>query len=433
MRINSWGRLSSEDHKTQLLSRVSKRRNFTDQLVDAKAIVYGMGRSYGDVCLNPRGSLIMSRGLDRFCSFDIKSGELTCEAGVLIKNIQTIGAANGWMLPVTPGTQNVTVGGAIANDVHGKNHHLQACFTNHLNWIRLERTDGEEILCSRDSNFEWFEATCGGLGLTGIIKEVSFNLRPIESCWLETETIAYSNLSEFLELSKESQDSWEYGVSWIDFSSSRKTRGIFTRGNHSKGQHPQETAGKRFNFSLVPPVSIVNNITCSFFNRLYYYAATLRKGTGACHYEPFFYPLDTIKIWNFIYGPKGFYQYQFVVPFKDGLEAIQDIFAEIARSKMGSFLSVLKTFGQTPSPGLLSFPMEGITLSIDFPNHGEKTLRLFDVLDNIVYQAGGRLYPAKDARMSAGLFADTYPNLSKFLPFRDPGLSSQFSQRLMGW
>jgi FAD/FMN-containing dehydrogenase len=392
-----------------------------------------MGRSYGDVCLNPGGIVYQSSGLNRLCSFDTVSGELICEAGVLLKDIQTLFSPKGWMLPVTPGTQYVTVGGAVANDVHGKNHHSHGCFSNHINWIRLARTDREDFICSPTEEKSWFNATAGGLGLTGAIKEISLTLRPVSSCWLDTQTLAYSSLAEFYKISKESEGHWEYTVSWIDCNSRKHKRGVFIRANHSQTGTANTPSECRLRMPLVPPISLVNRMTLTAFNEIYYIIQRQKCGMMKSHYQPYFYPLDGILDWNRMYGPNGFYQYQLVVPYESGLPAIEVILDQVAASGQGSFLSVLKTFGDIPSPGMLSFPMEGLTLALDFPNRGKDTLELFQRIDAIVAEAGGRLYPAKDARMPADLFSDGYPNLPEFLPFRDPGLSSGLSQRLMGW
>ncbi|EEB79471.1 FAD binding domain protein [marine gamma proteobacterium HTCC2148] len=430
MKLRSWGRLSEEEHPYIPLSRAS---SLHIEHPDKKILAHGMGRSYGDVCLNPVGNLLFTRDLDRFLSFNPVSGELVCEAGVLLGDIQRIFAPKGWMLPVTPGTQYVTMAGALANDVHGKNHHSQGCFSSHVNWLKLERTDGELITCSPSEKSGWFEATAGGLGLTGVIKQLSINLKPIESSWLDTETLFFSNLSEFFQLSEESEANWEYTVSWIDCSSNKHKRGIFIRANHS--EIPGETlpAGRKLGIPFVPPFSLVNGLSVSAFNQAYFYAHKTKRGMNKSHYQSYFYPLDGILNWNRMYGPRGFYQYQLVIPRQAGQPAIDAVLDEISTSGQGSFLSVLKTFGNKPSPGLLSFPLEGVTLALDFPNRGKKTSQLFDRLDAIVKEAKGRLYPAKDARMPEDLFTNGYPNLSQFTAYRDPGISSGLSRRLMGW
>ncbi|TVP51779.1 MAG: FAD-binding oxidoreductase [Halomonadaceae bacterium] len=429
--INSWGRLNPSSH---VLYPLSNRQLLESQLGQSTlpGIAHGMGRSYGDSCLNPGGSLWLTSGLDHFRSFDSQSGRLVCEAGVQLKAIQQLLIPQGWMLPVTPGTRFVTIGGAIANDVHGKNHHVQGSFGDHVTYIKLVRTDGEVIECSPNENPEWFAATVGGLGLTGIIAEAEIQLRKVEGPWLETETIPYFSLEEFFTLADESENDWEYTVSWVDCVSRKGTRGIFMRANHTSASPSGDGQKRSLSIPFVPPVSLVNRLTLQPFNHSYFYLQQRQSGRAISHYGPFFYPLDNIRNWNRMYGPRGFYQYQSVIPRHCGKAATQAMLDEIARSGEGSFLTVLKTFAKREAPGLMSFPMEGVTLALDFPNNGHRTLNLFERLDGIVSEAGGRIYPAKDARMSKSLFAAGYPRLQEFLQYRDPGISSGFSRRVIG-
>ena len=428
--VSAWGRLSAEPHRTIAPSdpaalAAALRRG------PLPGLAHGMGRSYGDVALNPCGTLWMAEGLDRFIAFDPATGLLSCEAGVLLRDIQRSFAPRGWMLPVTPGTQLATVGGAIANDVHGKNHHALGSFGDHVARLRLLRTTGEAIDCGPDENPEWFAATVGGLGLTGVIASAQLRLRRVDGPWLEVDTVPYQDLDAFFELADSSEKDWEYTVSWIDCLSAQG-KGIFIRGNHSPEQRPPPRARER-RMPVTPPVSLVNRLTLGPFNSLYYRLQAGKAGRSLTHYEPFFYPLDGLLEWNRMYGPKGFYQYQSVVPRAAGRQAVQDMLAVIARSGLGSFLAVLKTFGERAAPGLLSFAAPGVTLALDFPNLGDRTYRLFDELDAIVRAAGGRIYPAKDARMTRDMFREGYPALERFLPFRDPGISSAFSRRVIGF
>ena len=427
--VSAWGRLSAEPHRTVAPSdpaalAAALRRG------PLPGLAHGMGRSYGDVALNPCGTLWMARGLDRFIDFDPETGLLSCEAGVLLRDIQRGFAPRGWMLPVTPGTQLVTVGGAIANDVHGKNHHALGSFGDHVARLRLLRTTGEAIDCGPDENPEWFAATVGGLGLTGVIASAQIRLRRVDGPWLEVDTVPYQDLDEFFALADSSEKDWEYTVSWIDCLSAQG-KGIFIRGNHSAEQRPAPRLGEK-RMPITPPVSLVNQLSLKPFNALYFRSQVAKTGPSLSHYVPFFYPLDGLLEWNRMYGPKGFYQYQCVVPRSVGQDATQAMLAAIARSGTGSFLAVLKTFGERAAPGLLSFPQPGVTLALDFPNQADRTFALFDRLDAIVAEAQGRLYPAKDARMTRELFRSGYPALDQFLPFRDPGISSAFSRRVIG-
>ncbi len=428
--LASWGRLECPAHRLEFLTdrdQVAARL----QRVAESGIAYGMGRSYGDICLAPNGISWQTRGLDRFIAFDPVAGRLICEAGVLLRDIQRFAVPRGWMLPVTPGTQLVTVGGAIANDVHGKNHHVFGAFGNHVLGLRLARTDGSIIDCGPQMQPDWFAATIGGMGLTGIVVTATLQLRPVPGPWLVTETVPFVGLDTFFELADSSEAEWEYTVSWIDCLSGAATRGLFMRGNHRAGVAGKLPHGKRRAVPFVPPISLVNRLSLRPFNAAYYELKQRQRGLKIEHYEPFFYPLDNLLAWNRIYGPKGFYQYQSVMPRAAGRDAIAAMLQAIAVAGEGSFLAVLKTFGQRESVGMMSFPQAGVTLALDFPNKGSATQRLFARLDAIVQEAGGRIYPAKDARMSRAMFTAGYPRLQEFLNYRDPGLHSAFSQRLM--
>jgi FAD/FMN-containing dehydrogenase len=428
--VSSWGRLSARPHEVVGLSDCSR---VSDVLATHRpGIAYGMGRSYGDVCLNPEGVLWNTTVLDRFIHFDESTGRLVCETGVLLRDIQRLVIPRGWILPVTPGTQLVTVGGAIANDVHGKSHHILGSFGNHVQWLRLVRTDGEVIECGPKLRPEWFAATVGGLGLTGVILEAEIQLRRVVGPWLDTETVPYANLDEFFRLTDDSEAEWEHTVSWIDCITGGGGRGLFMRGNPTDAGNRPEPEGRKLTMPLVPPVSLVNRLSLRPFNMVYFNLKKWQAGRAITHYEPFFYPLDNLLEWNRMYGSKGFFQYQSVVPREVGQDAVQAMLGEIARSGDGSFLAVLKTFGNHQPVGMMSFPQPGVTLALDFPNMGTRTLKLFDRLDAIVREAGGRIYLAKDARMPRDLFEAGYPRLNEFLKYRDAGISSELSRRLMG-
>ncbi|WP_337958243.1 FAD-binding oxidoreductase [Roseateles chitosanitabidus] len=398
-------------------------------------VAHGMGRSYGDAALNSGGLLWTTVGLDRFIQFDAASGRLTCEAGVLLRDIQRLCVPRGWMLAVSPGTQLVTVGGAIANDVHGKNHHFAGSFGDHVSRLVLQRTDGEIIECGPDLHPAWFAATVGGIGLTGVIVSAELQLRPVSGPWLDTESESFGTLAEFFDLSRRAELDWEYAVSWIDCLSARRhgsVRGLFMRANHSRAASGPRPGERTRRVPFTPPVSLVNPLSLRLFNAAYYRMGAWRAGSSIQHYEPFFYPLDNLREWNRIYGPKGFHQYQCALPPDSGVDGVQAMLAEITRAGQGSFLAVLKTFGNRAARGLLSFPRPGVTLALDFANTGPTLERLFERLDAIVAQAGGCLYLAKDGRMPRALFEAGYPALSTFLAYRDPGVSSEMSRRLMG-
>lgn len=429
-RLTSWGRvMSSEEAVYHPSSRFDPLPDETRTFLP-----YGKGRSYGDSCLNPGGVAIKTGALDRYIRFDPVSGVLACEAGVSFDEILRLVVPQGWFLPVTPGTRFITLGGAIANDVHGKNHHVAGTFGVHVRNFELLRSDGQRLLCSRELNPEMFAATVGGLGLTGLVTWAEIQLRRIHNPWINTETIRYGSVAEFFELCELSDRDYEYTVAWVDCvgTGQRLGRGLFTRGNHAPaGTNAGRHSAKAHTFPFVPPVSVVNAWTLQAFNSVYYHKQLRRSARQVQHYEPFFYPLDGMLEWNRMYGPRGFYQYQCVLPKAHGQAAITEMLDAVAHSGMGSFLAVLKMCGAITSPGVLSFPLPGVSLALDFPNQGERLQQLFTRLDDIVRAAQGRLYPAKDACMPGELFRAGYPQWQHFAGFVDPGFSSSFWRRVM--
>lgn len=401
---------------------------------DGLALPRGNGRSYGDSCLNPNGALLCARGLDRFVAFDPATGVLRCEAGVTLADIIELVLPQGWFLPVTPGTRYVTIAGAIANDVHGKNHHRTGSFGHHVRAFELLRSDGERRLCTPHDADGWFAATLGGLGLTGLITWAELQLRRVASPALETENIRFGSLDEFFALSAASADSHEYSVAWIDCLASGKARGRghFTRADHCTGlpQEQPKPPGKGLSMPITPPISLVNKASLRPFNTLYYWRQPAPRKRSVSHLLPFFYPLDGIRDWNRMYGPAGFLQYQCVLPPSASRDGVDALLGEIARSGSGSFLAVLKEFGNTPSLGMLSFPRPGTTLALDFPNTGPAVLSLLERLDRIVDETGGALYPAKDARMAACSFQRAYGRWREFSGYLDPRFSSGFWRRV---
>ncbi|MDV2077039.1 FAD-binding oxidoreductase [Marinobacter xestospongiae] len=395
-------------------------------------LAYGNGRSYGDVCLSDRGTLLLTRGLDRFIAFDPSNGVIRCEAGTTLAEVLAFIVPRGWFLPSTPGTRFVTLGGAVANDVHGKNHHDAGTFGHHVRALELWRSDGRVIQCGPGENPDWFHATVGGLGLTGMIRWVEIQLSPIQNPWVWVESRRFANLDRFWEMNRQAEQSFPYTVAWIDCLArgNAQGRGILLAGKHAPHREtfPVYRPGRR-RVPLDPPFSLINSLSLKAFNALYYRQPTSPQGSLS-HYIPYFYPLDAISDWNRIYGRQGFYQYQCVLPPAHAQAATSALLDTIAKRKEGSFLAVLKTFGQRPSVGMLSFPRPGTTLALDFPNRGAKTHKLLADLDAIVRDAGGALYPAKDARMPADLFQSGYPQWEAFSRFIDPNFSSRFWQRV---
>lgn len=395
------------------------------------ALPFGNGRSYGDTCRNSGGVLLDARRLDRWIGFDPATGVLRCESGVLLRDILELVVPRGWFLPVTPGTRDVTVGGAIANDVHGKNHHAAGSFGHYVRCFELVRTTGERMVCGPAQYPQWFAATVGGLGLTGVITWAELQLIRVANPYMSVQTERFSALGEFWDMNARFELTWPYTVAWIDCLAQGKARGrgVFMAARHAAAQARMPAwRERRRGVPIVPPVSLVNGVSLRAFNTAYWHKARDRR--ALMHHVPYFYPLDAIAHWNRIYGRAGFYQYQCVVPPSTMRDAIDVLLRRVARSGQGSFLAVLKTFGNRPSAGLLSFPRPGATLALDFPNRGSSTQRLFDDLDAVVREAGGALYPAKDARMPPRMFAAGYPEADRFEPFIDPGFGSDFWRRV---
>jgi FAD/FMN-containing dehydrogenase len=427
----SWGRWPRQEHPT-IVSLVDRFAALPGH-APVPMLPYGNGRSYGDVCLNQGGTLLRTRSLDRFIAFDPESGLLECESGVLLSEIIDFVLPLGWFPPVTPGTAFVTVGGAIANDVHGKNHHRAACFSAHLTEFELCRSDNSRTLCSPTQNVAWFGATVGGLGLTGLISRAKLQMRRVPGPWFRGDSQRFANLHQFFELSKQSDADYEYTVAWIDCAASGASlgRGVFMRGNHARGNGAEHKHGST-RVPLTPPISLVNRWSLKLFNQLYYNRGSAMQNDAIWHYRGFLYPLDSILDWNRIYGPRGFFQYQCVVPERDAEASILEILRRISRSGVGSFLAVLKNFGSALPVGMLSFARPGTTLALDFPNHGEPTLKLLESLDEVTRAAGGAVYPAKDARMSAAAFQQYFPAWRRFSDYVDPKFSSSFWRRVTG-
>jgi len=395
---------------------------------------YGNGRSYGDSCLNVEGTVVDSRSLNRFIDFNEETGILKCEAGITFSDILSVIVPKNWFLPVTPGTKFVTLGGAIANDVHGKNHHADGTFGKHVVRFELMRSNGEKLICSADENEDFYNATIGGLGLTGFINWAEIQLLKIESPFIKVETTAFHGMDEFYKLSESANKEHRYSVAWIDCASAGKNfaRGLFMAGDHTSYDKPAKAvqAEPKLSVPVNFPKMALNRYSVKAFNTLYFNKNSLMSsGTSYQHYDSYFYPLDGLGDWNRIYGKDGFYQYQFVVPFSE--KAIMEkIINKIVESGLGSFLAVLKEFGEVASPGMLSFPRPGICLALDFANRGKVTLKLAEELDKLVMEAGGAVYPAKDIRMSTEAFQSYFPKLEEFKPFIDPKFSSDFWKRV---
>ncbi len=383
-------------------------------------LAYGRGRSYGDVCLNNGGVLIPTAAMNRIVRYDPAEGVLTAEAGMTFEEILSLVVKDGWFTPVTPGTRRLTLGGAVANDVHGKEHRTQGTFGRHVSEFVLWRSDRGRVVCSPRENVDLFRATIGGLGLTGLITEVTLRLLRIPGPCVETTTVA-GDFAEILE------NDHRFTVAWVDASASgaQLGRAMATSGDFVPGE--RAPARKELRVPPIFPSGLLNPITIHLLNRLRWRDAERKERQS---YEQFFHPLDRLAGWNHLYGPRGFYQHQCVIPKAAGSEPIRELLRLMQRRRGASFVSVLKAFGALESPGLLSFPREGLTLAVDLPNTGQPVFTLLDEMDRIAVSAGGRIYPAKDARMSPATFRAGYPNWETFVRWIDPAFSSNFWRRV---
>lgn len=426
-KLSGWGRYPTVESRCARPERRSEVFDALTERGDCPILAHGLGRSYGDAALIDDGAVVLTRRLDRMIEFDPDTGWLRCESGVSIEELIDVFLPRGWFPPVVPGTQYVTVGGAIGCNIHGKNHGHSGCFGDHVRRIELLCGDGSVVTCGPDEHSELFWATVGGMGLTGLILSADIQLYPVESPAIEMESVRFENLDHFFEVSADSAD-YFHSVAWIDCVHSGKHmgRGIFMRGRHA----PREAAdavepgiidriadvvrtvadGRPFESN-----HLLNKATIRLFNELYFRRHRPGLETSVVSHEPFFFPLDAVDHWNYIYGDRGFLQYQMVVPDR---EAVRDILEMVTDSGLASFLAVIKEFGDRDHGGL-SFPCAGTTLALDFPNYGEDLFELLDRLDDAVVDAGGRVYLGKDARLDRDTFRRMYPDWQRWKAVRD--------------
>lgn len=396
-----------------------------------RALPRGNGRSYGDVCQNADGTLIDVRAMDRLLAFDAVTGIVRAEAGVLLAELIDRFLPAGWFPPVVPGTRWVTLGGAVANDVHGKNHPRMGTFGSHVLALGLRRSDGRHRVLRPGDADGLFEATVGGLGLTGLITWVELQLQRVPGAWLEETRFRLPHLDAYFERVAELGPTAAQLVAWVDCLATGTAlgRGYLSVARPVGG--PPATPPKALPaVPMVPPVGLVVRPTLRLFNAALYASTPRRPRTARIDPYSFFFPLDRIGHWNRLYGPRGFVQYQCVIPKPVAPAGIRALLDTIARSGRGSMLAVLKEFGAPSSPGLLSFPLEGTTLALDFPHPDAELFRLFDRLDDIVAETGGRLYPAKDARWPGARFRAAYPAWERVEALRDPAFTSSFWRRV---
>ena len=431
--ILSWGRAHRYSHQ---VVNLAKGADQSEALQAAAAlpgtmIPRGLGRSYGDVALNDGGRLLLTPRMDNMIAADWTTGRIRAAAGLSLEQLLRICVPKGWFPAVVPGTKFVTLGGAVANDIHGKNHHQAGSFGVNVVKLQLRRSNRDAIVCSRDENADMFALTLGGLGLTGLIEWVELQLTPVRSGNLDVENHSGQNLEEFFELTEASKE-WPYTVMWVDCFATGTAlgRGVFTRARFAEaGGLVAHKAQKALTWPIETPGFLLNKTSISAFNALYRKrpAASYK---GPQHYDSFFFPLDGIQEWNRMYGRKGFFQHQSLIPMEQKEQGIRQLLETIEHAGQGSFLAVLKVHGPERSPGIMSFCREGVSLALDFANKGQKTRQLLEQLDNVVQSHGGRLYPAKDGHMSSSFFKEAYPRWRELEDARDPNFSSSFWRRV---
>ena len=431
MQLSGWGNFPK---RTTQLTAPRSEAEVAAQIAEGRAVARGNGRSYGDSAIGAARTLDM-RGFDRMLSFNAATGQLVAEAGVMLSDVIDSFLPRGWFPMVTPGTKLITLGGAIAADVHGKNHHVEGSFRACVDWIDLIGPDGSVTRCSRDENAELFGWTIGGMGLTGVILRCAIRLRSVKSGWIRQTMIPAANLDEAITAFEDNMAA-TYSVAWIDCAAKGAAlgRSLVMLGEHAEpGEVPPRYRATPFNaprrrkktFPMNAPGFALNPLSVRAFNALYYWNGSRQEGQQIVDWDGYFYPLDAILKWNRLYGRKGFMQFQCVLPQDRAREGLHRLMSAISESGQASFLSVLKRFGPQDSP--FSFPMEGYTLALDFPRHA-RAIALMPELDAITLDHGGRFYLAKDSRVPADTFATADPRAAAFAQWRrENGLADAFA------
>jgi len=441
--VSGWGRYPVVQTQLMRPEKVSALTAIVTAVEDAKLLARGAGRSYGDAALNARGYTVLTERLNRMLAFDSESGVLRCEAGVTLEEVLAVFLPRGWFPTVTPGTKFVTVGGLICCDVHGKNHHRDGSFSGCVKNVKMVLASGDEAECSPVANKDLFWATAGGMGLTGMVVEAEFALRRVESAYIRLRSIKSANLDETMALLEEHDAKYRYSVAWIDCLASKGSlgRSIVLLGDHAtlndldgeQRRHPFRVKRKpQVSVPFDMPSALLNRYSMTCFNSLYYGRQFSKDAQSIVDYDSYFYPLDVILQWNRMYGQKGFVQYQCVIPPADSRKALIELLTRCSTSGRGSFLSVIKRFGE--QQGLLSFPTPGYTITLDFPVK-PGLWEFLNELDQIVLKYGGRVYLAKDARLSPDGLRQMYPELPRWLAVKaalDPDnlFSSSLAERL---
>jgi len=438
--LSCWG---NYPHSTSFVKRVERYHDIMPEY-EGKTIARGLGRSYGDAALNTDHTVLLMHRMNRMLAFDDRTGILRTEAGTTLQEVLEVFMPRGWFLPVVPGTKFATLGGCFAADVHGKNHHFDGTFSRYVKEIELILADSSRRRCSPERNTELFWATAGGMGLTGIISEITLQLTPIETAYVAVNYRTANNLDHMLELLENQSKDEKYSVAWIDCLSYGDAfgRGIVMNGRHAvKSELPasvktplQPPQRRMRNTPFFLPNKALNYWSVKAFNACYFNTYVKKTSPAIVDCDSYFFPLDCIDNWNRIYGRRGFLQYQFVIPTAHARQNLPIILQKLADSRLPSFLAVLKRFGDQ-GKGMLSFPKEGMTLALDLPNTGEKVFSLLDELDNILLKCQGRVYLAKDARLKSSAFYAMYPRYNEWRQIKsliDPHdtFSSDLSRRL---
>ena len=416
-RIANWGNYPVCDTEEKTFS-------FTEQLSDTllqhdRIIARGNGRCYGDASLAK--NTISTLKYNKILSFDTENGIFECQSGLTLDKILEVIIPKGWFLPVTPGTKFITVGGAVASDVHGKNHHVDGSFSNHIVEVDVLLSDGNIITCTPQTHSDLFWATCGGMGLTGVILRVKFRLKKIETSYIKQKQLKAKDLEDMLQLFEE-YNHYTYSVAFLDLLKKGKSfgRGILAVGEHAKMEdldekqkrNPLQLASKsKLSIPFYLPSFVLNSVSTKCLNFLYYHKNTKREIDSVVPHDPFFYPLDAILHWNRGYGKNGFVQYQFVLPLENK-KGLIEIIQKIGNKNLGAYLAVLKIFGEQDD--LISFPKKGFTLALDIPVR-KGLFEFLDEMDKIVLENGGRIYMTKDARMKPEMLQAGYPGYSDFV------------------
>ena len=431
MQLSGWGNFPKAE--TRLVAPRSEAE-LAALIAEGRVVARGNGRSYGDTAIGAATTLDMRR-FDRMLSFNPATGQLVAEAGVLLSDVIDSFLPRGWFPLITPGTKLITLGGAIAADVHGKNHHVDGSFRSCVDWIDLMGPDGSVSRCSQSENPDLFGWTMGGMGLTGVILRCAIRLRAVKSAWIRQQMIPADNLDTAISIFERTMDT-TFSVAWIDCAAQgeKMGRSLVMLGEHADAAEvpPRYRATplkarrhRNITFPMNAPGFALNPLTVRAFNAAYFAMGNRKAGESIVDYDSFFYPLDAILKWNRLYGRRGFMQFQCVLPKDSARDGLSRLLTAITQSGQASFLSVLKRFGAQDSP--ISFPMEGYTLALDFP-HNRKSLALMPELDAITLDHGGRFYMAKDSRVPAQTFAEADARAADFAAWRrDAGLAGAFA------